>query len=243
MALFRERRDRPGLIGGRGRLRRLDRQDDRGDRREDRREDRGQRPFPPPRTGASQITQNKPKPSVGCRSEGIRRMCWFESRRSSSRQSERTSRSSPRGLQRLNCCFSRPAAQSGSHDAARLGGRRDPVFVKGGVSPFRSNGWSAALPWRRAREDPGEGPSPASSARRKSAPSRSRGPSPAPSASSATSTRSRLSSTSSSSTAWWSGSVLAGGDPLVLGCVQAQHGRPPAGRVRGEATRPAGCRL
>jgi hypothetical protein len=29
--------------------------------------------------------------------------------------------------------------------------------VKGGVSPFSSTGWSAALPWRRAGKDPGRG--------------------------------------------------------------------------------------
>jgi hypothetical protein len=38
MGLFRERGDRPGLLGGRER--RGDRRDDRGDRREDRRDDR-----------------------------------------------------------------------------------------------------------------------------------------------------------------------------------------------------------
>jgi hypothetical protein len=41
MPLFRERGDRPGLLGGRER--RGDRRDDRGDRREDRRDDRGDR--------------------------------------------------------------------------------------------------------------------------------------------------------------------------------------------------------
>jgi hypothetical protein len=41
MGLFRDRKDRPGLLGGRER--RGDRRDDRGDRREDRRDDRGDR--------------------------------------------------------------------------------------------------------------------------------------------------------------------------------------------------------
>jgi hypothetical protein len=47
MGLFRDRKDRPGLLGGRERRsdRRDDRGDrgDRGDRREDRRDDRGDR--------------------------------------------------------------------------------------------------------------------------------------------------------------------------------------------------------
>ena len=42
MPLFRERSDRPGLLG-RGRDRRDDRRDDRGDRRDDRQDDRGDR--------------------------------------------------------------------------------------------------------------------------------------------------------------------------------------------------------
>jgi hypothetical protein len=40
MPLFRDRGDRPGLLG-RGRDRRDDRQDDRGDKRDDRQDDRG----------------------------------------------------------------------------------------------------------------------------------------------------------------------------------------------------------
>ena len=42
MPLFRDRRDRPGLLG-RGRDRRYDRRDNRGDRRDDRRDNRGER--------------------------------------------------------------------------------------------------------------------------------------------------------------------------------------------------------
>jgi len=41
MGLFRDRKDRPGLLGGRER--RGDRRDDRGDRRADRHDDRGDR--------------------------------------------------------------------------------------------------------------------------------------------------------------------------------------------------------
>jgi len=42
MPLFRDRGDRPGLLG-RGHDRRDDRRDDRGDRRDDRKDDRGDR--------------------------------------------------------------------------------------------------------------------------------------------------------------------------------------------------------
>jgi len=42
MPLFRDRKDRPGLLG-KVRERREDRHDDRGDRREDRHDDRGDR--------------------------------------------------------------------------------------------------------------------------------------------------------------------------------------------------------
>ena len=41
MGLFKDRRDRPGLLGGRER--RADRRNDRGERRDDRRDDRGDR--------------------------------------------------------------------------------------------------------------------------------------------------------------------------------------------------------